>query len=189
MQISAPPSCSQVLVSLCSSSWETVLLSTKLINIFTCGTGLRLKISWAPWKQIQNKSKSKQSPLSLLFQEERSASRQSHSDASQLCCFTVQLPWPGPIHRVEEWALEDVTPRLCRYLVEHSLQPGSALFQEERVLNQYCWPDSMSESPHWREMSPSSEGRGVVSHMMLFCERSKLKHNEQVFQIQLRGVN
>jgi len=37
-------------------------------------------------------------------------------------------------------------PRLCRYLVEHSLQLGSPLFWDEMWLKQYCWPDPVPKS-------------------------------------------
>lgn len=68
-------------------------------------TGLRLKIFWARWKQIESKSNPKHQPPSLFFQEQRSAPRQSHLGASQLGYFSILLSWSGPILCVQEWAL------------------------------------------------------------------------------------
>lgn len=145
MQISAPPSHSQVFVSLHSTSWETVSLSTKLFNIFIRDTGLRLKISWAPWKQTANKSKPKHHPLHPSSSR-RGAVHQGRVTQMPLSCATLPYSFPE-LDLFIVWKSEPWSTRLCSYLVEHSLQSGSTLFWEERRLNQYCWLDPVSESP------------------------------------------
>lgn len=148
MQISAPPSCSQVLVSFCSFSWETVSLSTKLISIFIRNTGLRLKIPWAPWKQIENKSKRKHHPLHPSCSR-RSAVHQGRVTQMPLSCATLPYSFPELdlfiVWKSEPW--RTWLPRLCSYLVEDSLKLWSTLFWEERRLNQYSWPDPVPKSP------------------------------------------
>lgn len=72
--------------------------------------------------------------------------------AESLGCLSAvllyQLPWTGPIHCVEEWALEDRTPRLCSLPCRtHSLQLERTIFREEGRFNWYCWPDPVPKSP------------------------------------------
>lgn len=67
----------------------------------------------------------------------------------------------------------DMTPRLCSYLVDHSLQLGSTIFWEESRLNQYCWPDPVPKSPLVKREESRQGGRSVMSHTMVFLGKKQ----------------
>lgn len=147
---------SQVLVSLCSSFWETVLLSSKLISIFILWYWTK---GWKYPGLHKNKVNANQtqniipsiSLLSGALQCTKAVTWMLLSWATLAFCFPhLDLFF---VSRSKPW-MEDMTPRLCSYLVEHSLQLGRAPFWEERRLHWSWWADPGPESsPVMREES------------------------------------